>query len=230
MKRLCLVHVPKTAGTYIRSILKNETKYFDHRSHSFFGMTPHVMPRASKYAGAIGVNYTRQLNIKRFIFFTVVRNPYDLLYSYYSHTRNGYSGWGACNTVHSIKDFEDFIDKYCNLKFKWHVPILQEMLFSQLFNRNGVCMVHHIIRYERLEEGLKELCHRYGMEGNFDLPKKNITPNKKSYKEVYNSKMKEQVAKKCSLELKMFGYDFDGPTDDSVFVTKRLTYKRKRRS
>jgi len=198
-------------------------------------MVPQVSKQSKKYLKFdIGVDYEIALKGMDLDFFAVVRNPYDMLYSYYNHRRriedgwrDEYSGWAACNDIHSISSFEEFIDKYCDSNYEWHIPIYKEMLFSQLFNAEGKCVVKHIIRYERLAEGLKQLASMYDIEPDLTVNKKNVSLNGKSYKNVYNNEMKGKVLKKCSKELSMFGYSFEGPTDDSIFIDKKLFYRRK---
>lgn len=50
----------------------------------------------------------------------------------------------------------------------------------------------------------------------------NISKAKKgrNYKEFYTSEMIELVNQKCSRELKMFGYTFDGPVDQVGLMVK----------
>jgi hypothetical protein len=237
-KLLSLIHVPKTAGSYIRGLFSETDKFYDTRIHGFHGINPKVCKESHlflKYNEKS--DYTKTPKYNNSDFFAVVRNPFDMLLSYYSHSRTAqqnkkgaYRGWMACNSIHRFKTFEEFIKAYCNPKFKWHMPIMKEFLFSQLFTQTGNCVPKYIIRYERLQEGLDFLIKEYRINYS-DRKRKNIS-NKSlkelDYKKVYTDNMKNLVAKKCAVELEMFNYNFDGPKDDLVFINPSvLKYKWK---
>jgi hypothetical protein len=240
-RKLSLIHIPKTAGSYIRTIFKNTNKFYAKRIHGFNGINPKICPDTRKFIGYnANQDYTKDSQFKKLDTFTVVRNPYDLLYSYYSHDRmdtkrykgKPYSGWMAVNSIHGIKTFEEFINKYCDPNFEWHIPILQEFLFCQIFNQQGKCEPKYIIRYEKLDNGLKYLIDHYNIKVNNKVYNKkvNISPGKSSYKNAYTPEMVEKVKKKCAVELSMFGYDFNGPTDDRTFIEPNtLVYKWKQK-
>ena len=95
---------------------------------------------------------------------SIIRNPFDLLCSYYHHgdklRPNGHychSGWAAVNYTHQFKTFKEFITAYCDPNFKWHQPQFQKFLFSQLFDINHNCVADIIIKYEYLNEARKML-------------------------------------------------------------------------
>ena len=41
---------------------------------------------------------------------------------------------------------------------------------------------------------------------------------KKNYKNYYTPELRKLVEQKCARELSLFGYNFDGPTDDRVLI------------
>jgi hypothetical protein len=227
VRKLSFIHIPKTGGSYARQIMKG-ANFHDTGMHGFSGANPVFDKRINDYTK---IHPNRDLlrikNSKKYDFFTTVRNPFDMLYSYYSHSRNNYSGWAACNTIHDIHDFEDFINKYCDENFEWHYPAFKKMLFSQIFIPSGKCLPKHIIRYEKLNHGLRDLCHMYGIEYNENIVGKlNVSNKKNTYNEAYTDEMIDKVNIKCKFELDSFGYDFNGPTDDAIKVSTRgLIYK-----
>jgi len=152
------------------------------------------------------------------MYFSIIRNPFDLLHSYYLHTRSNYSGFAGCNTIHNIASFPDFIEKYCDPDFQWHVPLLKHHLFSQLFLPGGKLLPKMIVRFEHYKEGLQQLFDECGIRVLGWPPKANQTQGKVDYRTVYTPSMKAMVEKKCQRELKDFGYTFSGPTDDVALL------------
>jgi hypothetical protein len=226
-KRLSFVHIPKTGGSYTRKMLKGDN-FYDTERHGFFGANPPFDSRINDYTK---IHKHRDLskisNYSKLDFFAIVRNPFDMLYSYYSHTRENYGGWAACNEIHDIDSFEDFVNKYCDPNFKWHYPAFKKMLFTQMFLPQGKCIPKYVIRHDYLNKGLRKLCHDYDIDYNENkFGKINVSTKSGTYFDAYTEDMKSQVYSKCKFELKMFGYDFDGPTDNKTMLdVSKLTYK-----
>ena len=120
--------------------------------------------------------------------FCVVRNPYDKMVSLYHMLRNG----------NKLKTFDEFCKKN-NCKN-----------YNRYFINNKSC-INFYIRYENLNEDLKKVCEKLGIE--FDI---NRLPNFKSeyrqkndnYQKYYNDDLRKIVYKKHKKEFEMFGYKF----------------------
>lgn len=233
-KKLSLIHIPKSAGSYIRHLVyKDNPNFVDTKLHGFYGQNPACHKDSDKYVKLPkNADYSKFPGIENLEFMAIIRNPFDLLFSYYSHCRMdtekhnikvGYSGWMACNTIHGFNTFEEFIKAYCDPDFQWHMPIMKEFLFGQIFKKNGECVPKYIIRYERLDEGLGMVGHLY-KPNTFRNKAVNKSPKILSYKEAYTEEMKQLVTEKCKKELQIFNYDFDGPKDDLIMLNP-LTLK-----
>ena len=203
------IHIPKTGGTYVWkkkwiakggiSLNDSELRKTGHRS---------CVPRKAKYGDFVQVNKTL---MDSSISFTVVRNPYDLLASYYHSDKNGdMVGWRWCNRDHNFKSFKEFIVSYCDPEFKWNVKPLHDNLFFQIFDKDGKCAVDLILRHELLDDGLDYFGGLFGVE-TYPAERINASTNrKKVYSDLYDEEMVELVNKKCSKELSLFGYSFSG--------------------
>ncbi len=232
MKKIYFVHVPKTAGNSVRSALRDQKNLMNaantsdrvenkkQREHKFAVDDASRLGHPS-FTTSYFSNYTKDRLYKKSEFaFTVVRNPFDLLVSYYMHSsKAGDDGWANVNKYHKISTFKDFVMLYCTIESdKWHVPLLNKNLFSQLFNEEGECMVKYALFFENLNENLRELVNHCREEKDKDKKRKVKlkTLNKSSrrtegsYKKYYDEEMVKKVQEKCAVELEMFGYRFSG--------------------
>lgn len=114
------IHIPKTSGTSLTS------KQIANLGHKF--NVPNIYRTPADKGGLHTYKtdreelykYPKTPNYK----ITIIRNPFDLLCSYYFHRDkldpNGkycHSGWAAVNYTHQIKSFKQFIKHYCDPKY-----------------------------------------------------------------------------------------------------------------
>ena len=227
-KTIYFIHIPKTSGRAFRCNQINKL------GHCF--NVPKIYRSHANNGGHLGYsteywevyNYPIKPNHK----ITIIRNPFDLLSSYYFHgdslkPNNGYcqSGWSSVNYTHQFKSFKEFIIAYCEPNFNWHCPAFKNFLFSQLFDINHKCVANIIIKYEYLDEAINILNTKLTSPID-DKHKANISINKKkNYKEYYDEEMIELVNKKCKRELEYFNYDFNGSTKkEPLIINCKLKY------
>lgn len=225
-KKIYFIHVPKTSGTAL------ESKQIIKLGHGFNVPNVYRTPADKKGFSGYGTDKWHMYNypVKDNYKITIIRNPFDLLCSYYHHGdklnpfgRYCHSGWASVNYTHQFKTFKEFITAYCDPNFEWHQPAFKNFLFSQLFNENHDCVADIIIKYEFLNEAIDEL-NKYI---RFPIKKqiKNKSSNKKhNYKHYYDDEMIEMVKNKCKAELEHFNYDFNGSTKHEPFVETNIRY------
>jgi len=231
MKQVYFVHVTKTAGMTIRGRLSHNEKFFPNikdREHKFgvrnayrFGSKSFPTEYFDCYLDDENFNNAE-------IKFTVVRNPFDQLVSYYLHDAHGTgneSGWANVNRNFGFKSFKEFLCGYClDRPKRWHVPMLSISLYSQIFNKDKKCLVNYAVRFEKLDKGLKEISDMSGSNIRNSFTS-NVTGARKArnYREFYTPELIDMVKNKMEWELDAFGYQYDGPTDDkSLFKLKGL--------
>ena len=176
---------------------------------------------------------------------SICRNPFDYLVSSYHfndssnnelsnrwYLPDGVSvGAGLSNVRHGVKSWEDYVQKFCDPGFPWigggETPDGQRyFLFHQMFNHDGTCGVNKIIRQEKLSAGTAEMLRdmSYINEAQYseivNSKKENVEKSRKQkdYRSFYTDGLREAVERKFRAELLLFGYDFDGPTDESSYV------------
>ena len=231
MKKIYFVHIPKTAGNSIRKSmyhtpwLANNGLVKSQREHHFASRkaTRVLNSHLSFTTDRFPCYLDDPLYKDSYFSFTAVRNPYDLLVSYYAHYVDNSekknwidNGWANVNGYHDIKSFEHFIDLYTSIDPEdWHVPSLCRNLFGQIFCDEGKSRVDKVIFTENLVKGI-ELLYYYANDGSLqvkcdNLPWANTSPKRgqKNYKDYYNESMIKKVRKKCEWELDTFAYTYD---------------------
>tara|TARA_X000001388_G_C2234635_1_gene124746 strand:+ start:1202 stop:1939 length:738 start_codon:yes stop_codon:yes gene_type:complete len=217
------VHIPKTAGNSVRDALRRE-KLLSNRGYDKKERDHHFGVKFSSRAGSSQQHtenpyfpcYLDTEEYKSSISFTVIRNPFDLLVSYYCHNPQPKDlGWANSRNYHGFKTFEQFIKFYCTEPpAKWHVPHLSKNLFGQIFDEEGILRVDYAIYYENLNAGLRELkgILRPGSNKKIRILNKlnrSKLRAKKPYQEFYDKETRKLVEEKCSWELDTFGYAFN---------------------
>lgn len=190
------IHIPKTAGGYL-----GDTLGIDSLGHKHFSQRARdLVEFVGTSAGAI--TYRKPTNC-----FAVIRNPFSWLVSYYLHDSGG-SGWGDVNNIHGFNSFQEFIQAYCDNEFAWHVAMLKDFAWAQLYTDTGLCVPRFLLYFEALADGLMETL-------GIDATQKEPTID---YRTFYTDKMITILNEKCWWELNWFGYDFDGKTSGETFM------------
>ena len=199
-KNIMFVRVPKTAGTSILQAFKNK------------GWKQYNLILAGEahlsYSQMIDTRHIARTPSNRDVVFTVVRNPFDWLVSFYHYTGRH-------------KSFKGFLHTWDSEQNITRLTFMNGMIFDQLYtlNPNGnniSCRAHIIMRYECLKEGWQIFTHNMNVT-SYELPRLNVR-GKRDYKTYYTPELIKIVEEKCAEELELFGYSFDGPTDNSIFI------------
>ena len=239
-KKLYFVHIPKTAGNSVRASLREHNLltnpgYEKYQREHHFGSrnASRVLHSHLSFKTPTWPSYLDDPNFHEAdISFTVVRNPYDLLVSYYIHYIENPSknwidkGWANVNGHHGFHSFEEFIKFYCTCDSNdWHVPPLNRNLFGQMFDDNNKSQVDYAVHYENLTEGLillTELLTGYRLP--ITLPKNNVSQIRRNrdFREFYTDELKELVHEKCSWEMTQFDYSFSPVAKNKVALVETL--------
>ena len=188
-RKIIFIHIPKTAGiSLVISIFGNVTLE-GHRSVSF-------------YKQVFGSRYSD------FFTFTIVRNPWDRLYSAYKFLEKGgmnIHDKNAFETHLSIyRDFEDFVLNGLNEKIIWEIMHLIPQ-HEFVCDKNGKIIVDHIGRFENLNKSIEKINDI--LKSDFKLEHHNKT-DKKDYKDIYTTKMIEKVHQIYQKDIDIFEYNF----------------------
>lgn len=196
-KRFLFVHVPRTAGNSIQSVLRHysEDEIVSLRSHQdgierFAVRNPNYEIKKhstlARYRAALGEERFSDLYK-----FTCVRNPWDRMISYYFTPSRGVAEWDRSvfrklllKTV-SVADYvrleESDIDPFGN--------------------------VDRIIRFEKLAEDFSSVCADLGIPYT-PLPEYNRS-SRQDYSRYYDNELQKLVRERFAHEIERFGYTFD---------------------
>ena len=188
-KKIIFIHIPKTAGISLVKSIFGDVTLEGHRSVSF-------------YKQVFGNRYSD------FFTFTIVRNPWDRLYSAYKFLEKGgmnIHDKNAFETHISIyRDFEDFVLNGLNEKIIWEIMHLIPQ-HEFVCDKNGKIIVDHIGRFENLNKSIEKINDI--LKSDFKLEHHNKT-DKKDYKDIYTTKMIEKVHQIYQKDIDIFEYNF----------------------
>jgi len=188
-RKIIFIHIPKTAGISLVKSIFGDVTLEGHRSVSF-------------YKQVFGNRYSD------FFTFTIVRNPWDRLYSAYKFLEKGgmnIHDKNAFETHLSIyRDFEDFVLNGLNKKITLEIMHLIPQ-HEFVCDKNGKIIVDHIGRFENLNKSIEKINDI--LKSDFKLEHHNKT-DKKDYKDIYTTKMIEKVHQIYQKDIDIFEYKF----------------------
>lgn len=183
------IHIPKTAGISLVKSIFGDVTLEGHRSVSF-------------YKQVFDSTYSD------FFTFTIVRNPWDRLYSAYKFLQKGgmnIHDKNAFETYLSIyRDFEDFILNGLNKKI---ISEIMHFIPQHEFvcDKHGKIIVDYVGKFENLNKSLDEI--NSILKSEFELAHYNKT-DKKDYRSIYTTEMIEKVHQIYQKDIDIFEYSF----------------------
>ena len=197
-KRFLFVHIPKTAGNSIQSILRDysEDELVALRKEQDgierFGLrNPNYKirkhSRLSEYRDALGDERFRSLYK-----FTCVRNPWDRMVSYYFTPTQPPETW-------KTKKFRGIISKAVSVTDYLRLNEGEEDPFTN---------VDYIMRFENLADDFRAVCNQLGISPA-TLPQYNRSNRREHYSKYYDNELREFVRQRFAAEIERFGYTFE---------------------
>jgi hypothetical protein len=188
-KKIIFVHIPKTAGISVAKAIFGDVSLEGHRSIMF-------------YKNLFNEDFSEYFT------FSVVRNPWDRLYSAFKflekgginiHDRNAYEQY-----LEEYKDFEDFVTNGLNKKMIYEIMhFIPQSEF--ICSKDGKIDVNYIARFENLKDDISKLSEKINNPIELDHHNSN---RKVSYKEIYTSDMIKKVEEIYKMDIINFNYKF----------------------
>jgi Sulfotransferase family len=196
-KQFLFVHIPKTAGNSIQSILRDysEDEIVALRGEQDgierFGLrNPNYKVRKhstlAEYRMALGEEQFRSLYK-----FACVRNPWDRMVSYYFRPTRDLMSWNR-------KEFKKMI---------LNVFSVADYLRLEEGENDPFANVDRIMRFETLADDFRSVCAALNIPAA-PLPQYNRS-TREHYAKYYDDELRELVRKRFAPEIERFGYTFD---------------------
>jgi len=196
-KRFLFVHIPKTAGNSIQTILRHYSEdeivalRADQDGIERFGLrNPNYKIKKhstlTEYRAALGEERFRDLYK-----FTCVRNPWDRMVSYYSGTTQLVETWDR-------KEFRKLILRALSIRDYLQLDKGEADPFGN---------IDYIMRLENLADDFRAVCARLGIP-DAPLPQYNRS-NREHYSKYYDAELCELIRKRFAAEIDRFGYAFE---------------------
>ena len=255
MKPVFHIHIPKTGGSWFNSVMIHhlgnlevspDGRFVD-SSHSVFELTSPLM-KLPIWMGASGARKViialtglddEGATVKNAFarpdtwdIVSIVRNPFDLLVSMWSHDhpvdRERVAhlhpigvpvGWDCINVTHGIREFDGFVKRITDPQFAWIHKAQQASLFHAIRSHKQRQITTHILRQERLVEGTRALLVERGCEPDESVlgrAASNTSARRPDYRTYYTDDLRERVERTFADDLSLFGYNFDGLVPDAV--------------
>lgn len=201
------VHVPKTAGSSVHTALARYTippkAFWANRWLARVGIpvnrfAPWPNMRFRTHASAEVLRAWLPADVFAELFkFAFVRNPWDLLVSYWHYIRR-LPGHRRHREVAALPSFAAYVEYE-----------IRRGEFSQagmLCDRDGQLLVDFVGRYESLDTDFAFICRRIGIEAT--LPRANAGV-RGDYREYYSPALVDRVAEAFAADVERFGYAFE---------------------
>jgi hypothetical protein len=196
-KRFLFVHIPKTAGNSIQSVLRDysEDELVALRGEQDgverFGLrNPKYKVKKhstlAEYRAALG-----DAEFGRLYKFTCVRNPWDRMVSYYFTPTQKAEAWDR-------KKFGKIISSALSVADYLRLDQGEEAPFGN---------VHYIMRFENLADDFRTVCAALDILP-MKLPQYNRS-NREHYSKYYDDDLRELVRVRFAAEIERFGYAFE---------------------
>lgn len=189
-KEAIFIHITKAAGTSVAT--------------SLFGYLPYHYT-AWQYRVIFG-----RRDFTRYFKFSIVRNPWDRLYSAYSYLKGG--GWDQ----HDQRWFDDNlsgIGSFNQFVLEWLTPerLLSHVHFWPqnrfIFDEKGELLIDYLGYFETLGQDFSQIASQ--VNPGATLVRTN-TSRRGSYLDVYTPEASARVAELYAEDIRRFGYRFDG--------------------
>lgn len=218
--RFAFIHVPKTAGSSVTAALwphaDHTHRYWANRWLARIGIhvnhyAPYDRKKFRPHTPADVLRRNLPPNVFDGLFkFAFVRNPWDLMVSYYHFLRDAESHSQHVN--HRRRQAARLPDFASYLRYEIRRDKISQT--AMLTDRRGRLLVDFLGRYESLTNDFAQVCRRIGI----DAPLGRVNASARGdYRDYYTDHLAALVRDHFAADIERFGYDFaEGPVGVSA--------------
>lgn len=209
-RKFIFVHIPKTGGTSLSLALEAKAMKDD----ILIGDTPKAKNRRKRYkdvsvSGRLWKHsrltdiygLLTQDQIENYFVFTIVRNPWDRMVSYY-HWLKTQNFQHPAVTIAQDNSFSDFL-----LDPAIHRSLQNDTARQYVCDRDGIERCNMYLRMEYLSQDAERLVQSLGLKLP-ELPHDNRSERDKSYVDYYDANNKAMISKVFADDIERFEYSF----------------------
>lgn len=199
--RAIFIHIPRTGGTTIRQLfgwgypgsptLLNDPRPADLFSQlNNFAVCHHADALRAMMTDAEWASYYK---------FTVVRNPWDRMVSYYFYSQ----------TIKGLVEPGETFTQWVHRRYVDHVTFYGGNSYGVWYKDDANnLLVDKICRYENFDNDVREICDRLGvLHPSVSIPRTNQIA-RDHYSVYYDTVSKDLVTELYAEDIKFFGYEF----------------------
>lgn len=194
------IHIQKSGGTSFSRAIEG-VECIDNLGHTYSYEIK--MPRSWDHAWGKFKVYNKSDYEQ---IFTLVRNPFNVLISYYENMDGGKKhGWGRVNSEYNYKTWEEFLNGYIKSNEDWHFPNMNKSMFAFIYDEH---MNPNIDFYFKLEEpqNIRNFLKQYTTNRFGHLNRSLNREVRKYYTDINVEKLNE-IWKN---DLEYFNYKYEG--------------------
>jgi hypothetical protein len=212
-KKFLFIHRPKTGGNSIQSALMEysddekvaNTEGLDGVER--FGLAHPKYSKLSKHSSL--TRYCREMEratYQRLFKFSVIRNPWELMVSYYFSPHRNVTEWDRMNFYRMVKKIPPLSYYIQKRGLIAHALKRKEIYYeiSSPLDQN----IDMLLRFEHLEDDFKKLCHHLDLY-DLTLPQRNKSKSKgREITDYYDQELIDLVAHQFRKEIEFGDYQF----------------------
>jgi hypothetical protein len=185
-KKFIFVHIPKTAGTSVSSVLSKYGKYLQGPANFDSMYFKHADAKALKRM--LGTEFDNYFK------FTFVRNPWDWIVSNFEYNRGLHRPFVKGTAYDVSPNIPDWAKDMSFQKWlPWWIENFHPSQTSMLMDENGRLLVQEIYRFENLSTDLGILFKYLNIWVYPKIPHLESSNRKLHYKNYYNKSLAELV-------------------------------------
>jgi len=193
------IHIPKCAGSSIKEMLQDLNEVSDIHS---------------KIKDDIVTLKNKEIDIEKYFIFTVLRNPWDRMVSYYFFYRDIVKKNEKIANKAKKFDFKDWIS--CIYENPKSFDFIYDNCLDYLTHENKV-MVDYTINFHEFSEDIDNLKNIL----NLELPILHINSSEHDfYKDYYSEKEIEIISKIYKRDIDYFNFDFEKTTQMNKIINE----------